>query len=487
MSNDLKIKLLVVDDEQSIRRLCMTIGGSLGFSCDEAESAETASTRLETDPPDLVLTDLKLPNQSGVDLLKQIKSVLPRSEVAIMTGHGSIESAVDAMKLGAYDYIEKPFRVEKMRLLLQRMAEKVRLVNENAFLREKVSTDENLDGIIGTSAGMQDVLRMISRLKDTRTPVLISGESGTGKELVARAIHFRGALAQTNFVAVDCGALVPTLMESELFGYEKGAFTGATKSKAGLFQAANGGTIFLDEIGELPLEMQAKLLRTLQEKEVRPVGSNDKINVDVRVIAATNRDLEAAYRSGTFRKDLYFRLNVVTVHLPPLRERRSDIPMLVHHFLNRYAPGAHLPITPAAMKSLLQYDWPGNVRELENCIARAVTLGDQHVIDVQDLPPAIRTEQPASSEMTPQDASSLSTTALAEMEKMTILRVFEQAHGDKALAGKMLGISRATLYRKLKRYNIPPRAGSEAGPGPESGENDKDTEAHAVGHGGVSG
>ena len=487
MSNDLKIKLLVVDDEQSIRRLCMTIGGSLGFSCDEAESAETASTRLETGPPDLVLTDLKLPNQSGVDLLKQIKSVLPRSEVAIMTGHGSIESAVDAMKLGAYDYIEKPFRVEKMRLLLQRMAEKVRLVNENAFLREKVSTDENLDGIIGTSAGMQDVLRMISRLKDTRTPVLISGESGTGKELVARAIHFRGALAQRNFVAVDCGALVPTLMESELFGYEKGAFTGATKSKAGLFQAANGGTIFLDEIGELPLEMQAKLLRALQEKEVRPVGSNDKINVDVRVIAATNRDLEAAYRSGTFRKDLYFRLNVVTVHLPPLRERRSDIPMLVHHFLNRYAPGAHLPITPAAMKSLLQYDWPGNVRELENCIARAVTLGDQHVIDVQDLPPAIRTEQPASSEMTPQDASSLSTTALAEMEKMTILRVFEQAHGDKALAGKMLGISRATLYRKLKRYNIPPRAGSDGGPGPRSGENEKDTEAHAVGHGGVSG
>ena len=482
MSDDLKIKLLVVDDEQSIRRLCMTIGGSLGFACDEAESAETASTRLESDPPDLVLTDLKLPNQSGVDLLKQIKSFLPRAEVAIMTGHGSIESAVDAMKLGAYDYIEKPFRVEKMRLLLQRMAEKVRLVNENAFLREKVNTDENLDGIIGTSAGMQDVLRMISRLKDTRTPVLISGESGTGKELVARAIHFRGALAQTNFVAVDCGALVPTLMESELFGYEKGAFTGATKSKAGLFQAANGGTIFLDEIGELPLEMQTKLLRVLQEKEVRPVGSNDKINVDVRVIAATNRDLESAYRAGTFRKDLYFRLNVVTVHLPPLRERRSDIPMLVRHFLNRYAPGTHLPITPAAMKCLLQYDWPGNVRELENCIARAVTLGDQHVIDVQDLPPAIRTEQAASSEITAQDASSLSTTALAEMEKMTILRVFDQAHGDKALAGKMLGISRATLYRKLKRYNIPLRAGAEAGgPGSEPGEKEKDTQAHAVG------
>jgi two-component system response regulator AtoC len=473
MTDDLKVKLLVVDDEQSIRRLCMTIGTSLGFVCDEAESAETAATRLETDPPDVVLTDFKLPNQSGVELLKQIKGVLPRTEVAIMTGHGSIESAVDAMKLGAYDYIEKPFRVEKMRLLLQRMAEKVRLVNENAFLREKVNTEENLDGIIGTSAGMQDVLRMISRLKDTRTPVLITGESGTGKELVARAIHFRGALAKSNFVAVDCGALVPTLMESELFGYEKGAFTGATKSKAGLFQAANGGTIFLDEIGELPLEMQAKLLRVLQEKEVRPVGSNEKIDVDVRVIAATNRDLESAYRGGTFRKDLYFRLNVVTVHIPPLRERRSDIPMLVHHFLNRYTPGMHLQVTAAAMKSFLQYDWPGNVRELENCIARAVTLGDHRTIDVQDLPPAIRSEQPVTHDVTPQEASSLSTTALAEMERMTILRVFEQAHGDKALAGKMLGISRATLYRKLKRYNIALRGAPDKQP--------QEAEAHAAG------
>jgi two-component system, NtrC family, response regulator AtoC len=474
MSDESKIKLLVVDDEQSIRKLCMTIGSSLGFACNEAESAESATTRLETEPPDLVLSDLKLPNHSGVDLLKQIKSVLPRAEVAIMTGHGSIESAVDAMKLGAYDYIEKPFRVEKMRLLLQRMAEKVHLVNENAFLRERVSAEENLDGIIGSSSGMQDVMRMISRLKDTRTPVLISGESGTGKELVARAIHFRGVLAQMNFLAVDCGALVPTLMESELFGYEKGAFTGATKTKAGLFQAANGGTIFLDEIGELPLEMQAKLLRVLQEKEVRPVGSNERISVDVRIIAATNRDLEAAYRAGTFRKDLYFRLNVVTVHLPPLRERRSDIPTLVHHFLNRYAPSANLQVTPPAMKSLLQYDWPGNVRELENCIARAVTLGDQQVMDVKDLPPAIRTEQPVSSEMTSQDATSLSTTALAEMERMTILRVFEQANGDKALAGKMLGISRATLYRKLKRYNIPLRG--------ESAEPEKESEAHAASH-----
>jgi two-component system response regulator AtoC len=457
MSNAMKIKLLVVDDEQSIRKLCMTIGTTLGFACSEAESAEAAMARLETEPPDIVLTDLKLPNQSGVELLRHIKSILPRAEASIMTGHGSIESAVDAMKLGAYDYIEKPFRVEKMRLLLQRMAEKVRLVTENEFLRDRVNTEDNLDGIIGAAANIQDVLRMISRLKDTRTPVLISGESGTGKELAARAIHFRGTMAQTPFVAVDCGSLVPTLMESELFGYEKGAFTGAMKSKSGLFQAAHGGTIFLDEIGELPLEMQAKLLRVLQEKEVRPVGSNDRINIDVRVVAATNRDLEAAYRAGTFRKDLYFRLNVVTVHLPPLRERRSDIPMLVHHFLNRYAQGANIQVTAAAMKSLLHYEWPGNIRELENCVARAVTLGDRQTIDVTDLPPSIRSEQGEASTLTPTDAVSLSTTALAEMEKMTILRVFEQANGDKALAGKMLGISRATLYRKLKRYNIPVR------------------------------
>ncbi len=456
MRDELKLRFLIVDDEQSIRRLCMTVGQGLGFLCTEAETAETALESLETAPPDIVVTDLKLPSLSGVDLLKKVKELLPRTEVAIMTGHGSIESAVEAMRQGAYDYIEKPFRVEKLRQLLQRMAEKVRLVTENQFLRERVNTETQLDGIEGTSTKIQDVMRMVSRLKDTRTPVLIAGESGTGKELVARAIHFRGPLAQMPFIAVDCGALVPTLMESELFGHEKGAFTGALKSKAGLFQAANGGTIFLDEIGELPLEMQAKLLRVLQEKEVRPVGSNDKVPVDVRVIAATNRALEAAYRAGTFRKDLYFRLNVVVVHLPSLREHRSDIPQLVHCFLDRYAPGENIQVTPATMKSFLQYDWPGNVRELENCIARAIALGDHRMIDLADLPATIRGAQ--DSRLAGEDAAQLSTTALADLERMTILRVFEQVGGDKALAGRMLGISRATLYRKLKRFNIPLRS-----------------------------
>lgn len=455
MTADARLRFLVVDDEQSIRRLCMTVAEGLGFLCTEAETAEAAIESFETGPPDIVVSDLKLPSLSGADLLRKIKEMLPRTEVAIMTGHGSVESAVEAMRQGAYDYIEKPFRVEKLRRLLQRMAEKVRLVTENQFLRERVETEAQLDGITGSSAKIQDVLRMVSRLKDTRTPVLITGESGTGKELAARAIHFHGPLAQTPFIAVDCGALVPTLMESELFGHEKGAFTGALKSKAGLFQAADGGTIFLDEIGELPLEMQAKLLRVLQEKEVRPVGSNEKVPVDVRVVAATNRDLEAAYRAGTFRKDLYFRLNVVALHLPSLRERRSDIPQLVHCFLDRYAPGENIQVTPAAMKSFLQYDWPGNVRELGNCIARAVTLGDHHSIDLNDLAPQVRGAAEAAA--SPDDIGSLSTTALADLERITILRVFEQAGGDKALAGKMLGISRATLYRKLKRYNIPLR------------------------------
>jgi DNA-binding NtrC family response regulator len=455
VSDDLRIRLLIVDDEQSIRRLCMTVGEALGFTCVEANSGETALALLEEQPAHMILTDMVMPNMSGLEFLEKVKKLLPRSEVAVMTGHGSIETAVQAMKLGAYDYISKPFSpLEELRLFLRRMAEKVHLVEENQFLRERVDTESDLHGIVGSSAKIQDVLRMISRLKDTRTPVLISGESGTGKELVARAIHFRGNFANRPFVAVDCGSLVPTLIESELFGYEKGAFTGALRSKTGLFQSANGGTIFLDEIGELPLEMQAKLLRVLQEKEVRPVGSNQKVKVDVRVVAATNRDLEAEYRNGTFRKDLYFRLNVVTVHLPALRDRRSDIPMLAHWFLDRHAPDSSMQVTHTAMKCLLQYDWPGNVRELENCIERAVALGDGKTIDLSDLPPTIASASP-STELAPGVIPSVvSSTDLEDIERATIERVFEQVKGDKALAGKMLGISRATLYRKLKRYNI---------------------------------
>ncbi len=463
-----KVRFLIVDDHQSVRKLCLTVGASLGFECREGESAEAALAFLESEAPDIILADLMMPNMTGLEFLPRVKQLLPRCEIAIMTGHGSIETAVQAMKLGAYDYITKPFRIEELKLLLQRMEEKVRLVAENQFLRERVSADMELNGIVGASTKIQDVLRMVARLKDTRTPVLITGESGTGKELVARAIHYRGSYAKRPFVAVDCGSLVPTLIESELFGYEKGAFTGANKSKDGLFQSAGGGTIFLDEIGELSLEMQAKLLRVLQEKEVRPVGSNQKVKVDVRVIAATNRDLEAAYKEGKFRKDLYFRLNVVTLHLPPLRERKSDIPALVHYFLDKLAPGRVMTISDAAMKCMLQYDWPGNVRELENCMERAVALGEGETIDLQDLPPALNAGQPvhvtpSAGPAAPSPAkSAVADTDLEHLERMTIQRVFDQVHGDKNLARKMLGISRATLYRKLKRYNIGLEKGASA-------------------------
>jgi len=466
--DDLRIRLLVVDDEQSIRKLCVTVGEALGFLCMEAESGDSALTLLEQQPAHMILTDMVMPHMSGLEFLEKVKKLLPRSEVALMTGHGSVETAVQAMKLGAYDYITKPFSpLEELRLFLRRMADKVRLVEENEFLRQRTDSETAVHGIVGSSAKIQDVLRMVSRLKDTRTPVLICGESGTGKELVARAIHFRGAFGTRPFVAVDCGSLVPTLIESELFGYEKGAFTGALRSKSGLFQAADGGTIFLDEVGELPLELQAKLLRVLQEKEVRPVGSNQRIKVDVRVVAATNRDLDSAYKNGTFRKDLYFRLNVVTVQVPPLRDRRPDIPMLAHWFLDRMAPGTEVRVSNNAMKAMMAYDWPGNVRELENCMERAIALGNGQMIDLSDLPESIAAassaagQRPAISEILgelPADAAAmngvLASTDLEDIERATIERVFEQVHGDKSLAGKMLGISRATLYRKLKRYNI---------------------------------
>ncbi|MGA7514145.1 MAG: sigma-54 dependent transcriptional regulator [Candidatus Sulfotelmatobacter sp.] len=478
---------MIVDDEQSIRKLCITVGEALGFICLEADSGESALALLEEQPVHVVLSDMVMPHMSGLEFLEKVKKLLPRTEVALMTGHGSIETAVQAMKLGAYDYITKPFSpLEELRLFLRRMAEKVRLVEENEFLRERMDSETAVHGIVGSSAKIQEVLRVASRLKDTRTAVLISGESGTGKELIARAIHFRGAFANRPFVAVDCGSLVPTLIESELFGYEKGAFTGALKSKQGLFQSADTGSVFLDEIGELPLELQAKLLRVLQEKEVRPVGSNQRVKVDVRVIAATNRDLEAAYKAGTFRKDLYFRLNVVTVHVPALRERRSDIPMLVNWFCERYAPGADLRVSNSAMKALMNYEWPGNVRELENCVERAVALGNGNLIDLSDLPPTIAamgsagltspttqaglesapeliSDLAASAELSSADGAAavpLHTTDLEDIERATIQRVFEQVKGDKALAGRMLGISRATLYRKLKRYNISGSAGS---------------------------
>jgi len=321
-----------------------------------------------------------------------------------------------------------------------------------------ISSNFVFDEIVGSSDALHRVLDNVIRVAPTDATVLITGESGTGKELVASAIHKRSRRSGRPFIRVNCAAIPPSLIASELFGYERGAFTGALRSKVGLLQSANGGTVFLDEIGELPLEMQAKFLRFLQEKEVRPIGSNHGVKVDVRVIAATNRDLEAAYRRGDFRKDLYFRLNVVTVQLPPLRERRSDIPLLVQWFLERLSKGSPAQVTASAMKCLLQYDWPGNVRELENCMERATALGDGRMIDVDDLPGSISNGTTISDEARTSHPTLASSTDLEDIERATIQRVFDQVNGDKVIARKMLGISRATLYRKLKRYNIGSRA-----------------------------
>jgi two-component system response regulator AtoC len=443
--------ILIVDDEKPTREgLRQSLEDE--FDVYTAGTVEEALKVLDADYIDLVLTDLRLRGEDGMALIEMVLQ-RPRAPVCmLMTAYGSIATAVEALKRGAYDFVTKPVNIDELGLKIARAIRGRQTEHENLQLRQQVDKRFGLENLIGESSAMHEIFDTIRQVAPSRATVLLTGESGTGKELIARAIHYRGPLARMPFIAVDCGSLVPTLMESELFGHEKGSFTGALKTKSGLFQAANGGTIFLDEIGELPLEMQAKLLRVLQEKEIRPVGSNTKVPVDVRVIAATNRNLEESYRAGTFRKDLFFRLNVVAIHSPALRERKSDIPQLVHHFLDRYAPGETIQVTPAAMKSFLQYDWPGNVRELENCVARAVALGDHSTIDVADLPPAISELQAA--EVESGESSSLSTTALADLERITILRVFEQAGGDKARAGRMLGISRATLYRKLKRYNI---------------------------------
>jgi len=385
----------------------------------------------------------------------------------MMSGQAHIDMAVRATKLGALDFLEKPISTDKLLLTVENVLKLQRLESENRQLRQRLGKHE----IIWTGETMKKIMAQVERVAASETRVCILGETGTGKELIARALHFHSLRGDQPWIDVNCGALPEHLVESELFGYEKGAFSGADNPKPGFFELASKGTLFLDEVGELPLELQAKLLRVLQEKEVRPVGSNQRVKVDVRVIAATNRDLEAAYKNGTFRKDLYFRLNVVTLFVPALRERRSDTPMLVHWFLERYAPGQEMHVTSAAMKALMQYDWPGNVRELENCVERAVALGNGQGIDLGDLPPSIASGGAAAEPETRKTAildpdlggvlparemprHSGSTTDLEDIERATIQRVFEQVKGDKALAGRMLGISRATLYRKLKRYNI---------------------------------
>ena len=446
------LNLLVVDDERSVRDGCREVAQSLGFSTFVAEKAEHAYRVLEAQNIDVVLLDMRLPGgASGLEMLQQIKSRKPDAEVIVITGYGTVQSAVHAMKLGAYDYVSKPFNLEELRLLLERVAAHLKLASENRLLREKIKSKQGFGGIIGRSPEMEKLYRMIAKVSRCSHPVLVQGESGTGKELVARAIHFTGPFRDQPFIPVDCGSLVPTLIESELFGYVRGAFTGAVRAKEGLMSIAQGGTVFLDEIAELPVDLQSKLLRAIQEKEIRPVGSTRSIPINVRILAATNRDLELAVQDGKFRKDLYFRLNVVTLKIPPLRERKQDIPLLVSHFLEKLArsSGVQREISDEAMKLMLAYDWPGNVRELENCLERACALSSGPVMHEADLPTSIQNAQLHSG------AASLPTNriiTIAELEKQAILGTIDQLQGDKLMAAKLLGIGKTTLYRKLKEY-----------------------------------
>ncbi len=461
------VHVLIVDDQEIIRELCTDIADSLGYRVSMAADGEEALAALERGHVDVLMADLKMPGMGGMELLDRVKQASPQTEVVIMTAFGSIPSAVQAMKLGAFDYLTKPFHTEEVKLLLERIVKRLELVSENRVLREQVKHG-GYGQLLGASSAMQKLFKLIVKVSQSHYPVLIQGESGTGKELVARSIHESGPLASRPFLPVDCGTLVPTLIESELFGYVRGAFTGAVRTKEGLFESARGGTVFLDEIGELPVDLQAKLLRALQEKEIRPVGSNRRVKIDLRIIAATNRDLDLAIQQGSFRKDLYFRLNVVSVRLPPLRERKSDIPLLVSHFLDKFAPkGRPRPtLSEEAMHRLMGYEWPGNVRELENCIERAVALGSGPVLQSADLASNLQHHRPVwasfpaqpgpvLTELPVSGSSDGGVVPLRDLEKTAILRAVAEAGGDKLLAARMLGIGKTTLYRKLKEYQSP--------------------------------
>jgi DNA-binding NtrC family response regulator len=439
-----KTTVLVVDDDKALRELCLEVVNQLDLEGLAAEDATRALQILETHQIDIVLSDVHMPEMSGIELLKILHQEHPEVAALIMTGYGTIPEAVEAVKLGAYDYITKPFRVDDLRRLLGRLVEQQALQSENRLLKEQLKSQHGFGSLVGTSASMQRVYELIVKVAGHRYPVLIMGESGTGKELVARAIHSQSPWCDKPFVPVDCGALTASLIDSELFGHVRGAFTGATQSRPGLMAQAKGGTLFLDEIAELPIDLQSRLLRALQEREIRPVGGNERLPLDSRVIAASNKVLEKAIQEGTFRQDLYFRLNVVPIRMPPLRERRSDIPALVQFFLQKHGGPADdiTGLSAEALSRLTAFDWPGNVRELENCVQRAVSLGAPPLIQEKDLPPHLlsSTESPSG--------------ALQELEREAIRRALETTGGDRVKAAILLGIGKTTIYRKVREYGL---------------------------------
>jgi len=469
-----QLHLLIVEDDAPVRHACAEIASSMGFVTQMADSIPAARAVLARSPIDLVLLDLKLPGGGGLVLLEELRASSPQTVVVVMTAFATIDSAVEAMRIGAGDYLTKPFSMEELTTVIERAAQRRNFDAESRLLRERLRSGKGMGNLVGNSPAMEKLYRILSKVAHTTHPVLILGESGTGKELVARSIHGNGPAAARPFIPIDCGSLVPSLIEGELFGYVKGAMPGTNRSKIGLLAAADGGTIFLDEIGELPLDLQARLLRALQEKEIRPVGGTQPVTINARILAATNRDLEQMVATGRFRKDLFFRLNIVNLRIPPLRERRADIPLLAAHVLERMRRDDGLGYTFAdeTLRLLMDYDWPGNVRELEHAVERACALSSGPVLHISDFPTQLQSHQQNALQLQDERAqrargiaaltqgydslepSARAVLPIAELEKQAILNTIRELKGDKLMAARLLGIGKTTLYRKLKEYGI---------------------------------
>ncbi len=453
-----KARILVVDDERSMQEFLEIFFRSEGYDVVTAGDVDTALLHLDNDDFDVIISDIQMPERSGIDLLHSARDVSPEAVVIMITAFASTETAISAMKEGAYDYVTKPFKVDELRMVVDKALEKKLLSTENRRLRKELSSHTRDRSIIGNSAAIRRVSELVAQVADSKANVLISGESGTGKEIVARAIHRRGARSDKPFVAVNCAAIPETLLESELFGHVKGAFTGAVQNKAGLFETADGGTLFLDEVGELTLAVQVKLLRAIQEKCFRRVGASSDARADVRIIAASNRRLEEEVASGHFREDLYYRLNVIEIPIPTLRERSEDIPLLVAHFIEKYAAELENPVTHAtdeAMARLIEYRFPGNVRELENVIERAVALSRSDAIDVDSLPPSVLS--PAAGAESPRITSSAGIdleAMLNEYERGLLKEALRAANGVKKKAAQLVGVSFRSFRYRLEKLGL---------------------------------
>ena len=448
--------MLVVDDERHQRDILQMILDAEGYETVSARNARHALQELREQPFDAVLTDLKMPDMNGIALLTELLKVQPGLCVILMTAHGSIDTAVEAMRRGAFDYLTKPLEKDELLVVLGKAIERSDLVRENRMLHEQLQDRFRIDSIVGSHGSMQDVFRVVQKVAASNSTVLIYGESGTGKELVARALHQGSDRRGRPFYAVNVAALPESILEAELFGHEKGAFTGADVRRIGLFEQASGSTLFLDEVGDLKKDLQAKLLRTLQEREVVRVGGTDRVKIDVRIVAATNQDLEDAVRDGRFREDLYYRLNVIPIALPPLRERPTDIPLLVEHFLKKYGdPKAPRDVSREALEILASYEWPGNVRQLESVIERAILLSEGLVIQPEDLPAAVRERVSA-----PRGQLGLEIPEtgidLEQVERSLILKALEKTEGNVSRAARLLGLSRRTLQYRLEKIQAAP-------------------------------